>query len=142
MPEDTLETGLSSLGGHSPQAAREPVWKKAVRTLAVYVASLVTLLVLDIVWMKGIAPALGVDYFAVIQVRSAQRLLTICFTSFSGPVCFSASLASGPVLLAAFSVSMILSLEKLLFFSWDTPVFSPLCLQGAAGALGEARGIQ
>ncbi|EIE24319.1 hypothetical protein COCSUDRAFT_62819 [Coccomyxa subellipsoidea C-169] len=67
MPEDTLETGLSSLGGHSPQAAREPVWKKAVRTLAVYVASLVTLLVLDIVWMKGIAPALGVDYFAVIQ---------------------------------------------------------------------------
>ena len=68
MPDDSLETGLSSLGRHSTDATREPLWKKSVRTLVVYVVSLLTLLVLDIIWMKGIAPVLGVDYFAVVEV--------------------------------------------------------------------------
>lgn len=71
MPEDA-ETGLSSLGRHSTEDRSEPLFKKAVRTLIVYVASLVTLLILDIIWMKGIAPALGVDYFKVVEVSSPQ----------------------------------------------------------------------
>jgi hypothetical protein len=76
MPED-MEAGLSSLGPHTPQAAREPHWKKAFRTFVIYVASLVTLLVLDIIWMKGIAPALGVDYFAVVKVSSWHVLCIV-----------------------------------------------------------------
>ncbi|BDA45963.1 hypothetical protein COCOBI_08-0550 [Coccomyxa sp. Obi] len=67
IPDDSLETGLSSLGRHSAEATRESLWKKSVRTLVVYVVSLLTLLVLDIIWMKGIAPVLGVDYFAIVE---------------------------------------------------------------------------
>lgn len=76
MPDDSLETGLSSLGRHSTDATREPLWKNSIRTLVVYVVSLLTLLVLDIIWMKGIAPILGVDYFAVVEVRCSVSFCT------------------------------------------------------------------
>jgi hypothetical protein len=74
-----METGLTSLGRHSLGQQAQPAWKRAVRTLIVYVASLVALLVLDIIWMKGIAPALGVDYFAIVKVgRHSCQCAWLC----------------------------------------------------------------
>ena len=69
-----METGggLASLGRHSDAGARQdPAWKHALRSLILYLASLVCLLVLDAIWMKGLAPALGVDYFAIVKVSVA-----------------------------------------------------------------------
>ena len=80
-----MEAGhLESLGRHSGLVPDyEPLWRKAARTLVVYLASLVCLLVLDAIWMKLIAPPLGVDYFQVVRVRtplcpSGVNVLTIC----------------------------------------------------------------
>lgn len=83
LPNDTsaetdegMETGgggLASLGRHSDAGTpKDPAWKHALRSLILYIASLITLLVLDAIWMKGIAPALGVDYFAVVKVIGAS----------------------------------------------------------------------
>lgn len=72
--DEALESGgLSSLGRHSDagMTPRDPAWKHALRSFILYIASLITLLVLDAIWMKGIAPALGVDYFAVVKASSA-----------------------------------------------------------------------
>lgn len=72
--DEALESGgLASLGRHSEagMTPRDPAWKHALRSFILYIASLITLLVLDAIWMKGIAPALGVDYFAVVKVSSA-----------------------------------------------------------------------
>lgn len=65
-----MEAGnLESLGRNSGLVPDyEPLWRKAARTLVVYMASLVCLLVLDAFWMKVIAPPLGVDYFQVVRV--------------------------------------------------------------------------
>ena len=72
--DEALESGgLASLGRHSDagMTPRDPAWKHALRSLILYIASLITLLVLDAIWMKGIAPALGVDYFAVVKASAA-----------------------------------------------------------------------
>ena len=69
--DEALETGggLASLGRHSDAGTpNDPAWKHALRSFILFLASLITLLVLDAIWMKGIAPALGVDYFAVVKV--------------------------------------------------------------------------
>ena len=69
--DEALETGggLASLGRHSDAGTpNDPAWKHALRSFILFLASLVILLVLDAIWMKGIAPALGVDYFAVVKV--------------------------------------------------------------------------
>ncbi|CAK0771938.1 hypothetical protein CVIRNUC_003912 [Coccomyxa viridis] len=68
--DEALETGggLASLGRHSDAGTpNDPAWKHALRSFILFLASLITLLVLDAIWMKGIAPALGVDYFAVVK---------------------------------------------------------------------------
>ena len=72
--DEAMETGggLASLGRHSDAGTRkDPAWKHALRSFILYVASLLCLLVLDAIWMKGIAPALGVDYFAIVKVSIA-----------------------------------------------------------------------
>ncbi len=69
--DEAMESGggLASLGRHSDAGTpKDPAWKHALRSLILYIASLLCLLVLDAIWMKGIAPALGVDYFAVVKV--------------------------------------------------------------------------
>ena len=76
-----METGggLASLGRHSDAGARkDPAWKHALRSFILYLASLLCLLVLDAIWMKGIAPALGVDYFAVVKVCIPVAACRIC----------------------------------------------------------------
>ena len=77
--DEAMETGggLASLGRHSDAGTRkDPAWKHALRSFILYVASLLCLLVLDAIWMKGIAPALGVDYFAVVKVSTASLVMT------------------------------------------------------------------
>ncbi len=76
--DEAMETGggLASLGRHSDAGTRkDPAWKHALRSFILYVASLLCLLVLDAVWMKGIAPALGVDYFAIVKVSIACPMM-------------------------------------------------------------------
>lgn len=78
--DEAMETGggLASLGRHSDAGARkDPAWKHALRSLILYVASLLCLLVLDAIWMKGLAPVLGVDYFAIVKVSVACLILII-----------------------------------------------------------------
>ena len=80
LTDESMEGGLASLGSHSTPGTAEPAWKHAVRSLILFVTSLVVLFVLDVIWMKGIAPALGVDYFSIIKV-SAHKL-TECMSTF------------------------------------------------------------
>ncbi len=81
--DEAMESGggLASLGRHSDAGTpKDPAWKHALRSLILYIASLLCLLVLDAIWMKGIAPALGVDYFAVVKV-------SLLFAPMSLPSC-------------------------------------------------------